>query len=397
MVVAMMPTRRMSWPVSTLILAATLAACSRSSTDPSSASAAVERLAGSGKAGARAHTAVRTAAAPGDPCGWIPVGEVEAIVGTLAGPPQAADGCLYTLALPDSVKAARERAIADDQRLQEKLKAAFKDYEPPQYGGALANFERDARNYAISLKVNVEGSMAEELGAAAGFGMLASWLPPQPGAPQAAPDPTAPTRAGWDSEIPIPYGFRGRLGHVSIVVAGEAPDVPEEPMRTLAERVRDRIPDLPFPVQNRYQTPMGGGPKSPCSLLTRAEAEAVLGPLVVDPYLASADYPPAAHDDGLACAYFTAGHRALVLEPNWGYGRQTFRIEAAASALMSIVAPADAAVLEGPWDEARVSSGTGALLLLKGDTLLKVHYLMSSTDRRGAVTLAARAMQRLGS
>jgi hypothetical protein len=61
------------------------------------------------------------------------------------------------------------------------------------------------------------------------------------------------------------------------------------------------------------------------------------------------------------------------------------------------VAPQENVVFKGPWDKAQVSSGTGALLFLKGDQLLEVHYLTSSTDRRGAVKLAAQAMPRLSS
>jgi len=51
-------------------------------------------------------------------------------------------------------------------------------------------------------------------------------------------------------------------------------------------------------------------------------------------------------------------------------------------------------VFKGPWDSAQVGM-TGELLFLKGDRLLEVHYLTSSTDRRGAVKLAAQAIQRM--
>ena len=64
-------------------------------------------------------------------------------------------------------------------------------------------------------------------------------------------------------------------------------------------------------------------------------------------------------------------------------------------ALMSTVLPQELVVLKGPWDEAHVSGATGALLFLKGDRLLTVHYMTSSTDMRGAVKLAAQAMPRL--
>ena len=42
-----------------------------------------------------------------------------------------------------------------------------------------------------------------------------------------------------------------------------------------------------------------------------------------------------------------------------------------------------------------VGAASGALQFLKGDRLLEVHYLTSSTDLRGAVKLAAQAMERM--
>ncbi len=52
-------------------------------------------------------------------------------------------------------------------------------------------------------------------------------------------------------------------------------------------------------------------------------------------------------------------------------------------------------MIKGTWEQAHVSGITGALLFLKGDRLLEVHYKTSSTDMRGAVKLAAQAMQRM--
>jgi hypothetical protein len=195
----------------------------------------------------------------------------------------------------------------------------------------------------------------------------------------------------------MPYGFSGRVGHIRISVQGQAPDVPRELMSTLAARVRDRIPDLPFPVDNPYQVIQLGTLGDPCSLLTRAEAEAVLGPLVVDPYRSSSYFPPLVHPEGHACAYFTAGHHVFVLSPTWSDGQQSFNMEKGIGGLIGAVMPQDNVVMKGPWDKAQISSGSGALLFLKGDRLLEVHYRTSSTDRRGAVKLAAQAVQRLSS
>jgi hypothetical protein len=393
----------LSLPLCGLTLAAALTACGGSSSKATNAltqaagtvvGAAKYVAGGGGKPAAAPHTATRTASEPKDPCAWIPVAEVEAIVGPLAGPPEPVDGCRYTLAMPDAVKAARRASIARQQEVQAKLKAMFKDYEPPRYGGVMANYERDASNYAISLKVGLASyGGSGEAGVVAAEKMLQSMFPPARGGASAAkPEPPAPT--GWDKEMSIPYGYMGRLGHVSISVSSEAPDMPEAPLRKLAARVRDIVPDLPFPVDNPYQSQFGG-PKNPCSLLTRAEAEAVLGPLVVDPYRSSTDYPGLAHEGGYACAYFTAGHHVLVIEPVWDRGPQDFRIQAGADGLFGLVAPTEQVVLEGPWDKAHISPTSGAILVLKGDHLLRVHYTTASTDRRGAVRLAAQAMPRL--
>lgn len=75
-------------------------------------------------------------------------------------------------------------------------------------------------------------------------------------------------------------------------------------------------------------------------------------------------------------------------------GKESFKLEKGAGELLSVVAPRENVVFKGPWDGAQVGL-EGKLLFLKGDRLLAVHYLTSSTDRRGAVKLAAQAIQRM--
>ena len=345
-------------------------------------------------AAAASEVSVQTAAVPESPCEWIPVSEVEAILGKLAEPPTREDGCRYTMVMPESVSVRRQETIAKREQLNAKLKAAFKDYQPPDFHGPMAEYERDPRSYAVTLQVDVTGSVAGELGAAAAGKVLESWLPPQESdgqpAKQAPPQPE-----GWDAQLPAPYGFAGRSGHLQISVMGQAPDVPHELSQAFAARVRDRIADLPFPALSAYQVPILKEGGAPCDLLTRAEAEAVLGPLLVEPYRSSSQHPPLALGDGHACAYYTAGHHVFVLSPTWSGGKETFNVDAGVGGLVGMVAPQENVVFKGPWDEAHVSSGTGALMFLKGDRLLEVHYLTSSTDRGGAVKLAAQAMQRL--
>jgi hypothetical protein len=337
---------------------------------------------------------VRTASEPADPCDWIPVSEVEAVIGKLAEPPKHADGCRYTMVMPEAVSAARHNAITQQEQLNEKLKAAFKDWEPPEYGGSMAEYQRDPKTYAVTLTVDVSGDTAAEIGAAAGLKHLAGFLSAEQAGDQASTEEPAKP-AGWDILLPAPYGFSGRVGHVHISVLGQAPDVSTELSQALAARVRDRIPDLPFAATNPYQILMlGGEEKLPCSLLTREEAEAVLGPLVVEPYRSSSEWPTLVHADGHACAYFTADHHVFALSPTWTGGEEDFKLEKGVGGLIGVVAPQENVVFKGPWDSAQVGV-EGQLVFLKGDRLLAVHYLTSSTDRGGAVKLAAQAIQRM--
>lgn len=371
-------------------LTATLVGCGG---NPEPGNAAGET--GGMEAAKTTEQAVRTAPEPDDPCEWIPVSEVEAVIGKLAEPPKQADGCRYTMVMPEAVSTARRTAIDKQNQLNEKLKAAFKDWEPPEYGGSMANFQGDPKTYALTLKVDVKGDMAGEMGVEAASKTMDSWLPPEAGgAPDPTPGPAEPAGpAGWDAQLPAPYGFSGRVGHLHISVLGEAPDVPRELAEALAARVRDRIPDLPFAVTNPYQI-IDMMEKPPCSLLTRAEAEAVLGPLVVEPYRSSSEWPPLAHGEGYACAYYTAGHHVFVLSPTWSGGEESFKLNKGIGKLIGMVAPQDKVVIKGPWDNAQVGI-EGELLFLKGDRLLSVHYLTSSTDRRGAIKLAAQAIERM--
>jgi hypothetical protein len=230
--------------------------------------------------------------------------------------------------------------------------------------------------------------MAGELGFNTGLAMLAQ----ESGGALSRKAPPE----GWDAVTPMPYAFMGRVGHVSVSVQAGAPDVPLEVMQRLAAAVRDRIPDLPFATDNSYQIiQLGASDKSPCDLLPRAEAEAVLGPLVVEPYRSSSQHPPLALAQGHGCAYYTKGHRVFVLIPTWSDGEQTFKMEAGLGSLLGQVVPQESVIFKGPWDRAQPSRGTGALLFLKGDQLLEAHYLTSSTDRGGAVKLAASAMRRM--
>jgi hypothetical protein len=164
----------------------------------------------------------------------------------------------------------------------------------------------------------------------------------------------------------------------------------------MAARVRDRIPDRPFahPAADLSASPPPGN--DPCSVLTRAEAETVLGKLAVPPFR-TREGSPLADPAGKSCAYFTSGHRVLLLTPEWTYGKMSVNAERLVGDAVGQVAnlPGEVAdTLEGPWDDAAVGL-SGDLILLKGSRSLTIGYLMSSTDAAGAIKLAGPALTRL--
>jgi hypothetical protein len=317
--------------------------------------------------------AIPIASMPSDPCAWIPAADVEAIIGKLAeAPTKKDDGCRYILVMPEAVAAKRQQANAMREKMREKFRQAFgtsaAESEQPN---PVLDRESDPRTYAVIVNVDVSGQGAANPKKADGTVALDDWDEVRPGA----------------------YRFTGRTGHVRITVAGQAPDVPRESIPVLAARVRDRIPDLPFAVTNPYQV-LQSNEGDPCSLLTRAEAEAVLGPLLIEPYRASSESPPFAHGEGHACAYYTPGHRVFVLSPTWTGGAQSFDIEKGIGGIIGIVAPQENVVIKGPWEQTHMKM-SGSLLFLKGDRLLEVHYLTSKASLGDALKLAATAMRRL--
>jgi hypothetical protein len=196
---------------------------------------------------------------------------------------------------------------------------------------------------------------------------------------------------GWD--WPATYG--GRIGHVRITVDVLASDLdlPREKLDTIAVRVRDRIPDRPFAM-------VGYSPsedRDPCTLITRQEAESVLGPLLIPPYRTGGD-GPWAYETGPNCGYYTAGHHVVIVTPHWRRGKSEVALNTGIGGLISAVSGStegqSADTLEGPWDQAAMSLD-GRLMVLKGDRALEIAYRGSSTDESGALKLARIAVPRL--
>jgi hypothetical protein len=339
---------------------------------------------GDGKAGAGAPAAaVRTAAVPADACAWLPPAEVASILGPLDGSPVVVRSVEQTD--PDARGAACRYALADK----------------PRAGAG-----------AVVLQVDLSGAVIQErVGAsmAEGFRQVVQADMDAAGVVRVAPEAAPP---GWDRVGKLWAGyntFSGRIGHVAILVMSLTPDLPAERTAALATRVRDALPDLPFPVPpdpdlermaRAAGAPLDSEPvgPDPCALLPAAEAEAVLGKLVVPPYRSAGDSPLAARS-GAGCTYFTAGHRAFTVLPHWDSGKMLFGMARGVGGLVGSVAPDDTAAaadtLEGPWEEAAANGSTGQLFFLKNDRMLEVMFVTSSTDRVGALRLARAAMERL--
>lgn len=210
------------------------------------------------------------------------------------------------------------------------------------------------------------------------------------------PESKAPEKRtdGWDYVSALPGVAVWRIGHVAIQIGDENLHVAHEKLDRIALAYRERIADLPFAMP-------GANPNSivdaldPCALLTRADAEAVLGKLVVEPYR-SAENSAIAEGDGPSCSYYAEGHRALIVTPTWSDGAMMFDMAGGIGGLVrsGVGGADDADLLDGPWDKA--TGGTsGSLYFLKGDKLLEMIYRTSSTDIDGAAKLARAAVGRL--
>jgi hypothetical protein len=295
---------------------------------------------------------------------------VEQVVGQLGGPPKAAGNeCVYPLA---------EKSAAFAKMLELRK----------HFGETGENPLRD--EVRISVDVDGTDAQARDIANAAMGKIFAKEM----GVSAKEITKKAPPQ-GWDGENFMPYSWIGRAGHISITVFSP-PEITNEKKIALAAKVRDRIPDLPFPADNTYQVIALGGDRNPCDLLTRAEAEAVLGTLVVDPYRA-VEYTPKAYEKGKACSFYTAGHHAFVITAEWQDGAMTYNLSRGIGGLISAVAPLERKSIEGPWDKGQVDGTSGALIFLKGERFLRVDYAASPADRDAAVKLAAIAMERLGS
>ena len=162
----------------------------------------------------------------------------------------------------------------------------------------------------------------------------------------------------------------------------------------MADAIMDKIADVPFAQDPKDLTVPVSDP-DPCSLITRQEAEAVLGPLTMAPYR-SRESSALAHANGASCSYFAGKHRALVVTPTYSNGAMQYKMMAGVGNMVSSVLGGAKApdTLEGKWDQISTSP-TSSLVFLKGDKMVDMQFKSSSTDYDGAVKLAHAAAGRL--
>lgn len=378
-----------------LLAVSWVSACGGGADSSSGGAASLQKSRGDASHDIAASSAVPTARWPDDPCSWIPVAEVEAVVGPLAGAPRVEDGgCLYPLPLDAETARRREMAKKLMAQAEELARRTGSKFDPPQ--------DRRPTEPAVVVQVRLEAAAIAERGLGASKRILAGWVADTTVVGNA--DSIKP--AGWDfTQSPIAIGlpgFLGRVGELTVSAIPQATSVSTARLAALAGAVRDRVPDGPFSPSAADVMSQDGSPAGPdpCTLLAVADAEGVLGALIVPPFriMDNGLFPDPA---GETCAYQTVHHRVLRVRPTWSDGRAEMQMVRGIGGFLSPVladeAPEAADTLEGPWDEAASEPATGDLVFLKGDRVLRVSYGTSSTNAAGAVRLASRALERLAS
>jgi hypothetical protein len=304
-----------------------------------------------------AATWVHTQVAKSDPCAWLPAAEVEAIVGRgLAQPPQrvssaenpgAAEGgeaCLYQFS-----NTGAERNTIVVQMIPDEsgaMQAAFQ---------GMSNVETEFKSVAGTT------------------------------------DSGPATR--WDFVSILPGGLTAlRRGRIAAQVSATA-QMGDKALE-LVTAMLDRIADSPF-VLDQQDAAVPGKDPSPCRLITRAEAEGVLGPLIVAPYR-SRKATALAYGSGGSCSYYSAHHHAWVLTPKESHGAQLFGMLGGTETKVArnLDTPNSVDVAPGDWDQMSIGVD-GALHALRGDKMVSVQFLTSTADQAATAKLLALALPRL--
>lgn len=308
-----------------------------------------------------ADAAVQTQPANPDPCGWMTQAEVEAITGPLDRAPFRNHG---------------------DEEMKPDPAGEVCAYVVPS-----ANKSTIPSGFYLEVATH-DGTqfLAGVMGALRGTG---EWFPPGYSLGDTGVAGPWDQAAGSGKRL-----FTARQGDAGVMLTGLGWGLPKEQLGTLAARVLAKIPDIPTAAPPKKGDAEEESPQNPCSLITAAEAETVLGKLSVPPYRSRTSTSMASADGG-SCSYRTPKHRVLVLSPTWEGGQMQLKVAAftAQQTAKILGGTAAADTLEGPWDQ--VAGGpSGEIYFLKGDALLEVQYATSSTGVAGAVSLARLALGR---
>ena len=141
-----------------------------------------------------------------------------------------------------------------------------------------------------------------------------------------------------------------------------------------------------------------GAGNDPCTLVSRAEAEQLLGPLRHDPFRVNSGGNRIPEPRGTACFYETANGRRVIMDVDWKDGKMAMQVVAMGGRLSEQVIPTDtgqADTLEGRWDELRMLPGDN-IYARKGDQMVSIDYLGSGLGLAGAAKWAHIALGRFG-
>lgn len=201
--------------------------------------------------------------------------------------------------------------------------------------------------------------------------------------------------AAWDWVSGLPAGlFAARQGHVGVLIAINDATLAPMDVEPIAARVMAKVPDVPF-ANSANDPAIAGSDPNPCTLVTRDEAESVLGTLRFAPYR-SHESTPVAHGDGSSCTYYTAGHHVVVLTPSWSDGKTLFgMMRGVAGLTQQVSGERKTASTTGPWDARATGVAAGTQYYLKGDRMLALQHRASQSDDVKATHIARIALSRM--
>ncbi|MFN8573033.1 MAG: hypothetical protein U0132_13370 [Gemmatimonadaceae bacterium] len=350
---------RMSFPFSALALALSLSSCRRSDAAQTTP----------GDAAALPVSVLQPQPASPDPCSWVSAAEAEHMLGRLNGAPR------------------RGHDASNDEPTTDGRACVY-----PLAPGAGANPPQTVAVELLLEDAATQGA-AFDAGANLAAQILGGSRADQRNSVTADSSERAPL-VGWDYTSALPEEFLGRLGHIAVLITAHGGWLPGDSVAQLAAMIRDRIPDRPFasPPATLNQA---DGP-DPCGLVSRNDAESVLGPLALPPYRSTGE-SPLADPTGAGCSYYLGRHRVFTMKPEWEDGRALFNVAAGASRMFGAAAGVRgeaADTLEGAWDQA-ADGLDGTLYFLTGDRMLTVLYRTAHVSKEAALKIATLAVARL--